>query len=38
VAGGWRITAGSLNGRGTTATATVELDRNVQLVTEMTRK
>ncbi len=38
VTGGWRITVGSLNGRGQTANAKLELDRNVQLMTEMTRK
>ena len=40
VANGWHIdtTAGGLNGRGQTVTGTLELDRNVQLLTEMTRK
>jgi hypothetical protein len=38
VTSGWRITAGGLNGRGQTGTAKLELDRNVQLMTEMTRK
>jgi Protein of unknown function (DUF4012) len=38
VTDGWRITAGNLNGRGRTAETTLELDRNVQLMTEMTRK
>ena len=38
VAGGWRITGGGLNGRGTTAMTTRELAQNEQLLTEMTRK
>ncbi len=40
VAGGWRIdtTAGGLTSRSRTATARLELDRNVQLQAEMTRK
>jgi hypothetical protein len=38
VVGGWRITGGNLKGRPTTAATTVELDRNGQLLTEMTRK
>ena len=37
-AGGWRITGGDLNGRGTTAMTRRELDQNVRLLTEMTRK
>ena len=38
VADGWQITAGSLNGRGKTATAKIELDRNVPLEAEITRR
>ena len=38
VAGGWRVTGGSLNGPGTTAMTTRELDQNVQLLTEIARK
>jgi hypothetical protein len=38
LAGGWRINGGSLNSRGTTASATRELDQNVQLLTEIIRK
>jgi len=38
VAGGWQVTGGDLNGRGMTAMATRELDRNERLLTEMTRK
>jgi hypothetical protein len=38
VAEGWRIAGGTLNGRGTTATATRELDQYEQLLTEIARK
>jgi hypothetical protein len=40
VAGGWGIdtTDGGLNGRGRTGTGTLELDRNVQLRAEISRK
>jgi len=35
VTSGWKITGGSLNGRGTTAMTARELDQNVQLLTEI---
>jgi Protein of unknown function (DUF4012) len=38
VAGGWRIDAGSLNGRGQTADTKLELDRNVQLGVQISRR
>jgi len=38
VAAGWRISGGSLNGRGTTASTTRELDQNEQLLTEIARR
>jgi len=36
--GGWKVTGGDVNGRGTTAVATRELDQNAQLLTEIRRK